>query len=94
MVFVVGVAFVLASAFVVCLPLFRTEVSEGLPGDADDTRARFEKQKREAYSAIREADMDLEMGKLARADYEIIRAAEEARALEALRALEREDGER
>ncbi len=94
MVFAIGVALVLASAFVACLPLFQGEVAARVPGGADDTRARLEKQKRDAYAAIREAEMDLQMGKLARADYELIRAAEEARALEALRALGPEDGKR
>ena len=91
MVFVIGIAVILTSAFVVCLPLLLSEPPAAGTDGAADTRARFEKQKRDAYAAIRDAEMDLQMGKLARADYEAIRATQEAKALEALRALGGDD---
>jgi hypothetical protein len=87
MVFVVGLALILAAAFVVCMPLFRAAPADAAPGGAADASARWQKQKQAAYAAIREAELDLEMGKLARADFDLIRTAEEGRALEALRAL-------
>jgi hypothetical protein len=88
MVFAVGVGLILAAALVVCLPLFRPAPLDAAAGSPDDARARWQKQKREAYAAIKEAELDFQMGKLATADYDLLRAAEEARALEALRALE------
>ena len=89
MVFGVGISLIVVTAFLVCLPFFR-----GTLGDASiagSEVALWEKQKREAYAAIKEAQLDMQMGKLAVADYDLIRTAEEARALEALRALGKSD---
>ena len=51
---------------------------------------RWEKQKREAYTAIKEAEFDRQMGKLSERDYGIIRRKYEKRASEALASLNEE----
>ncbi len=88
MVFAVGVGLILVAALVVCVPLFRAVPLDAAPDAPADARARWQKQKQDAYAAIKEAELDMQMGKLAQADFELIRTAQEARALEALRALE------
>jgi len=91
MIFVIGLGIIFGAAMIVCMPLLRGVSAEaGAVGGEEADRAGWEKQKREAYSAIKEADLDFQMGKLAPDDYRAIRKAEESRALEALRALERE----
>ena len=90
MVFVIGLGIIFAAAMVVCVPLFRGAEPGAVARGVDETAVWWETQKREAYSAIKEADLDFQMGKLAPEDYQAIRTAEEARALEALRALEHE----
>ena len=89
MIFIFGLGIILAAAMIVCLPLFRGVLAED-EARAGEARAQWERQKREAYKAIKEADLDFKMGKLAAEDYEVIRGAEENRALEALSALGRE----
>jgi hypothetical protein len=86
MIFITGLGIILAAAMIVCLPLFRGVLAEDEAG-AGDARAGWERQKREAYKAIKEADLDFQMGKLTAEDYEAIRGTEENRALEALSAL-------
>jgi hypothetical protein len=88
MVFVVGLALIMVTALAVCVPLFRGDVEDAGDVAIDAGRERWEKQKREAYAAIKDAEMDHAMGKLAAADYEHLRAVQEGRALDALRALE------
>ena len=91
MIFVIGLGIIFGTAMIVCMPLLRGVPAEaGAVGGEEADRAGWEKQKREAYGAIKEADLDFQMGKLAPDDYQAIRKAEESRALEALRALERE----
>jgi hypothetical protein len=55
------------------------------PATADD---RWERQKGEAYSAIKEAEFDLRMGKMSAGDFAALRDKYAARALEAITALE------
>jgi hypothetical protein len=88
MVFAVGVGLILVAALAVCAPLFRAAPLDAAPDAPADARARWQKQKQDAYAAIKEAELDLQMGKLAQTDFDLIRTAQEARALEALRALE------
>ena len=88
MVFAVGVGLILVAALAVCAPLFRAAPLDAAPDAPADARARWEKQKQDAYAAIKEAELDLQMGKMAQPDFDLIRTAQEARALEALRALE------
>jgi hypothetical protein len=91
MVFVVGVALVMTAALIVCVPLLSARPREDVRAGAIDAALRWEKQKRDALSAIREAELDHQMGKLSPDDYEVIRAAQEHRAVEAMKALEGSD---
>jgi hypothetical protein len=89
-VFVIGVGVVLAAAIAVCVPLWRGAAFDGTPTETGEAVARWQKQKTEAYAAIKEAELDMQMGKLSREDYRAIRGAQEVLALEALKALEGE----
>ena len=88
MVFVVGLGLVMVAALIVCAPLLRERPGDDMQAGAIDTAFRWEKQKRDALTAIREAELDHQMGKLSPADYEAIRAAQEQRAVEAMKVLE------
>lgn len=50
---------------------------------------RWEKQKAEAYAAIKEVEFDRQMGKLSDEDYRLLRDRYERQALEALAQLDR-----
>lgn len=90
-VFVLGAVLVLAVAVFVAAPLFRpappTE-PEALPG----AREKWERQKREALSSIKEVEVDHQMGKISDEDLGTMRAKFENEALEAMAALEKEEG--
>jgi hypothetical protein len=76
-------------AVFVAFPLFSpTEELQAL-ADPEHPFARWEKQKTDAYAAIKEAEFDRQMGKLTDEDYELLREKYEARALEALAQLDR-----
>lgn len=86
-----SIAMVVAAAAFVALPFFRVEqVAEGgaivlrVPGD----RQMFERQKVDAYAAIKEAEFDYQMGKLSDADFALLRDKYTAQALEAIAALD------
>jgi hypothetical protein len=83
-------------AMFVAAPLFKPERESDRSDAREDVAARWEKQKTDAYAAIREADFDQEMGKLTEEDYRLLREKYEGRALEALAQLDRsrEPGER
>jgi hypothetical protein len=82
--FLTGLLFIAAIAFFVAFPLFTPEAARE-PQQAGDTQvARWEKQKTDAYAAIKEAEFDLQMGKLTLEDYQALREKYETRALEAL----------
>jgi hypothetical protein len=90
-VFVLGTVLVAAVALFVAAPLFRPPeptVAEGGP----DARERWERQKRQALAAIKELELDHQMGKVSGEDLATMRGRFEAQALEAMAALEREDG--
>jgi hypothetical protein len=87
-IFLVGLAVVLAVAIFVAAPLFgapETTVAAGVPSERD----RWERQKRQALAAIKETELDYEMGKLSDEDFARMRERVERQALEALAALER-----
>jgi hypothetical protein len=92
MIFAIGLSVIAAAAAIVCLPLVRGEPADTALEAADVPGPSWEKQKHDAYAAIRDAEFDLRMGKLSQTDYERIRSAEEARAVEALQALEGKAG--
>lgn len=92
MVFIVGLGIIMAAALVVCVPLMRESRVEAVGEELPDVAFQWEKQKRDALSAIKEAELDHQMGKLSPADYAAIRAVQEDRALEAMKALDRRGG--
>lgn len=93
-VFAAGLVLIGAVALLVALPLRtalrdedaerRIDSSSAEPEEA----AEWEKQKADAYSAIKEAEFDRQMGKLSEEDYRFIREKYEARAVEALARLD------
>ena len=84
-----GLVFIGAIAMFVAAPLFKPERAPDRSDAREDQVARWEKQKTDAYAAIKEADFDQEMGKLTEEDYRLLREKYEARALEALAQLDR-----
>ncbi|MFN8545443.1 MAG: hypothetical protein U0807_14710 [Candidatus Binatia bacterium] len=88
-VFVLGLVLIVSVSIFVAAPLFGPAEPLGAPGDPGE-RERWERQKRQALAAIREAEMDHEMGKLSDDDLRGMRAKFEAEALEAMAALEGE----
>jgi hypothetical protein len=88
-VFVLGAVLVAAVSLFVAAPLFRPP--EPITPDAEPgVRERWERQKRQALAAIKELELDHQMGKVSAEDLATMRARFEAQALEAMAALERE----
>ena len=87
--YITGLLLIGAVAAFVALPLFRPNEERELPAEPESQAARWEKQKADAYAALKEAEFDLQMGKLTEADYQLLREKYEARALEALAQLDR-----
>jgi hypothetical protein len=88
-VFVLGVVMISLVALFVAAPLFRPP--ELAPPDVEPgARTRWERQKRQALAAIKEIELDHQMGKLSDEDLRTMRARFEAQALEAMAALEGE----
>ena len=83
----VGLAVVLAVAVFVAAPLFGTPEMVAAASPPSE-RDRWEKQKRQALAAIKETELDHQMGKLSDEDYGRMRERFEQQALEALAALE------
>lgn len=87
-IFVLGLMLIVVGSVIVAAPLFQPEPSEPVdepPGAGEG----WERQKRQALAAIREAEFDHQMGKLSDDDLATMRARFEAQALEAIAALER-----
>jgi len=89
-VYLLGLAVIAAASLFVAAPLFRPHAAAPVGGDAE--RQRWERQKRQALAAIKEAELDYRMGKLSDEDLAGMRARFEAQALEAMAALERGEG--
>lgn len=89
LVYVVGLLVIAGVAAAIAWPLLRPVVASPSAPVGDPERYRWEKEKELAYAAIKEADFDLQMGKLSVEDHAAIRDKYEARALTALAALER-----
>jgi len=87
-VFLLGLLLILAASFFVAAPLFRAAPGT-TPEEEASERERWERQKRQALEAIKEAELDHRMGKLSAEDLAAMRARFEAQALEAMAALER-----
>jgi hypothetical protein len=87
-VFLVGLMVVLAVAVFVAAPLFGTpEVVAA--AEAPSERDLWQRQKRQALAAIKETELDHQMGKLSDEDFARMRERFERQALEAIAALER-----
>ena len=87
-VMIFGFAVVLVVALFVAAPLFgapEPAIAEGTPSERD----RWERDKRQALAAIKETELDHEMGKLSDEDYGRMRERFERQALDALAALDR-----
>lgn len=86
--YVSGLILISVIAVFVAAPLFKPE-RETYSLEAQEGQAtRWEKQKTDAYAAIKEAEFDQQMGKLTEQDYRVLREKYEARALEALAQLD------
>jgi hypothetical protein len=85
--YLVGLAIIATASVFVAVPLFRPR-PPAAPAEAPGERERWERQKRQALTAIREAEMDHRLGKLSEEDLAGMRARFEAQALEAMAALE------
>jgi hypothetical protein len=70
----------------VAWPLVRVEAEES---DVDDAVPPLERQKLEAYAAIKEAEFDLRMGKLSEADFAAATQRYRQQALAAIAAIDR-----
>lgn len=88
-VYLAGLVVIASVAVAVAWPLLRPARAPSIGPIGDPERYRWEKEKDLAYAAIKEADFDLQMGKLSVEDHASLRAKYEARALAALDALER-----
>ena len=86
-VYLLGLAVIAAASLFVAAPLFRPHAAAPARGDRE--RERWERQKRQALAAIKEAELDHRMGKLTSEDLAGMRARFEAQALEAMAVLER-----
>lgn len=86
--FLTGLLFIAAIASFVAFPLVAPRSRQKPEFITDEHIAHWEKQKTEAFTAIKEAEFDLQMGKLTPEDYQALRGKYEARALEALAALD------
>lgn len=86
-IFLLGLALIAVVSFFVAAPLFRAR-AETAPTPSHGERERWERQKRQALAAIKEAELDYRMGKLSDEDLASMRARFEDQALEAMAALE------
>ena len=87
-VFLVGLAVVLVVAVFVSAPLFGAPEAT-VTVEAPSARDHWERQKHQALAAIKEIELDHQMGKLSDEDFGRMRDRFERQALEALAALER-----
>jgi hypothetical protein len=90
--YLTGLLLIGAIASFVASPLFIPEIAQEPEQLVDLEAPRWEKQKADAYSALKEVEFDLQMGKLTQEDYLVLREKYEARALEALAQLDRLTG--
>jgi zinc ribbon protein len=83
---VIGFVLIVAAAAFVAAPFLRRETSVETVGPAP--RGQLERQKLDAYSAIKEAEFDHRMGKLSDADFAALREKYGTQALQAIAALD------
>jgi rRNA maturation endonuclease Nob1 len=86
---ILGLLMVGIAALWVAMPFFGQEAQEDLPApEPVADRDKFERQKREAYAAIKEAELDHQMGKLSEADFALLTDKYRQQARAAIAALE------
>ena len=86
---VLGILMVLVAGLWVALPFFQSAADEDEPLPEPISRTDIlERQKREAYAAIKEAEFDHQMGKLTDVDFGVLQEKYRAQALEAIAALQ------
>ncbi len=83
---IIGFVFIVAAAAFVAAPFVKRDVAAEAVVAAP--RGQLERQKLDAYAAIKEAEFDYRMGKLSDADFAALRGKYSAQALEAIAALE------
>ena len=88
--YLLGLALIAAASLFVAAPLFRPHAVA--PRASGGERERWERQKRQALAAIKEAELDHQLGKLSAEDLAGMRTRFEGQALEAMAALERGEG--
>lgn len=91
LVYCAGLVVIAGVAVAIAAPLLWPHPDSGGPATVDPERYRLEKEKELAYAAIKEADFDLQMGKLSTEDHAALREKYETRALTALAALDRRE---
>ena len=82
----IGFLFIVAAAAFVATPFLKRETATGGIGPAP--RGQWERQKLDAYAAIKESEFDYRMGKLSDDDFAALRERYSAQALEAIAALD------
>lgn len=86
---ILGLLMLAVAALWVAMPFFARDADEDLPApEPIADRDRLERQKREAYAAIKEAELDHEMGKLSEADFAALTDKYRNQARAAIAALE------
>lgn len=93
LVYLAGLILIAAVALGIAGPLLWPRATTTVAAEVDPECYRLEKEKELAYAAIKEADFDLEMGKLSSEDHAALRTTYEARALAALEALDRRNAQ-
>jgi len=94
---ITGLLLIVVAAAYVAAPFFAAQAAEDALAPAtpgSDQRERLERQKFEAYAAIKEAEFDHQTGKLSEADFAALRGKYAAQAAEALAALDAADAAR
>jgi len=87
--YLVGLIIIAGVAVSIAAPLLWLRPFAPSARPTDPERYRLEKEKELAYAAIKDAEFDLQMGKLSPEDHASLREKYEGKALAALEALER-----
>ena len=92
MTLLIGILMMVLAAAFVAAPFFTAAGAVSL--DSVASRGQLQRQKHEAYAAIKEAEFDYRMGKLSDADFAVLREKYTAQAVEAIAALEAQSTQR
>jgi rRNA maturation endonuclease Nob1 len=92
MTLLIGILMMVVVAAFVAAPFFMGAGAVSL--DSVASRGQLQRQKHDAYAAIKEAEFDYRMGKLSDADFAVLREKYTAQAVEAITALETQSTQR